>query len=183
MRGVISRPRPARRDNDSHISPSAPVVTGGTEGRAEKVDEEKVTARRSQQLVVLQDVLVECLHHEEVHRHDPRLPRLRPGTVLVLPTDDMHVGALDIAAQRTRIHHQVRIGPAKPRCLTRPEPDTGQQKQRQPVPGRPAGQEHRDDLLIARPVDTGLRNARIRTPTPRVDRNDPPQSHTPREPS
>ncbi|MFE9451600.1 hypothetical protein [Streptomyces sp. NPDC006739] len=103
-----------------------------------------------------QRVLVECLHDQEVHRHHPRLLRLRPCVVLVLTPDDMHMSAFDVAAQRPRVRQQVRITATKASDLPRAQSDAGKQEHDQPVARPAAREEHRNDLFIAGSVDLGL---------------------------
>ncbi len=61
-----------------------------------------------------------------------------------------------LASQRTRIGQQVNIAAVKPAHLTAAQPGTGHQQHDQPVTGRQARAQQRDDLLIAGPVHRTL---------------------------
>lgn len=66
------------------------------------------------------------------------------------------------------------IAAVQTRYLPRSQTDPGRQEKGQPVPRRATGQEHRDDLLVARPVHLALGFLK---PMPRVQPQTHPAAH------
>ena len=65
----------------------------------EQVDEQEVAVHRGL-LDAFSDVLIVGLHDQPIHRDRPGLPRFRPCTIDVLPTDNVQMRAREFAPRR-----------------------------------------------------------------------------------
>jgi len=124
---------------------------------AEQVHEHEVVVRGPRNTEAFELVGVKSLHQQEIQRNHPRPTGFRPRPVRIIPAHHVQMRPLDRASQKTSIRQQMHIAAMQPAQLSAPQPRPNHQQHDQPVPRRPARQQQRDNVLLARPVHRRLR--------------------------